>query len=203
VYLKKSEEHASLKNLHTLYLCFNMQIKLFSAVFAILVGICALSKGEAKSSSILKHIASSYAPIESIMSGDVGDMLKVLSDAGIQDMLRPWIPTTHPLAFDAKETNGSYELIFDVPGVDKTDISLAVKDNELQVVASRVSDKKEGAVYSRVERVSGELSRNIVLPDDCETNKITAESKNGVLIVTIPKMVPISGETDTIKIEVR
>jgi HSP20 family protein len=203
VYLKKSEEHASLENLHILYLCFNMQIKLFSALFAILVGLCALSKGEAKSSSILKHIASSYAPIESIMSGDVGDMLKVLSDAGIQDMLCPWKPTTHPLAFDAKETNGSYELIFDVPGVDKTDISLAVKDNELQVVASRVSDKKEGAVYRRVERVSGELSRNIVLPDDCETNNITAESKNGVLIVTIPKMVPISGETDTIKIEVR
>jgi HSP20 family protein len=203
VYFKKSDEHASFKNLHILLLCFNMQIKLLSALFAILVGLCALSKGDANSSSILKHIASSYAPIESIMSGDVGDMLKVLSDAGIQDMLCPWRPSSHPLAFDAKETNGSYELVFDVPGVDKTDISLDVKDNELQVVATRASDKKEGAVYRRVERATGELSRNIVLPDDCETKKITAESKDGVLVVTIPKMVPISGETDTLKIEVR
>lgn len=180
-----------------------MQFKIFSMLMTLLAGLAMMGRTEAgRSSSILRHIASQYAPIESILtSGDLSDMMRILSDATVQELCpTPKVPA---LAFDAKESNTTYEIIFDLPGVAKKDISLSLKDNELSITASRVTDKDEGVVYRRVERISGEMSRNIVLPDDCEKDKIEAESKDGVLVIKIPKVKSTVEEAATMQIEVK
>jgi HSP20 family protein len=92
------------------------------------------------------------------------------------------------MAIDFKETNETFELICDLPGVEEKDIDITLKNNELTISAHRESSKKEdGANYHRVERHSGHIRRTVALPENADLDKITAENKNGVLHVMVKK----------------
>lgn len=92
------------------------------------------------------------------------------------------------MSIDVKETKEAYQLYVDVPGVDKKDIDIKVKGHNLVISAHREAHKKEeGEHYHRVERSSGHTSRTFTLPDDVNQEDVHAESKDGVLVVSIKK----------------
>ena len=76
----------------------------------------------------------------------------------------------------------------ELPGVDKKDISVDVRDNVLTLKGTRSFDKevKEDNVYRR-ERAYGSFQRAFNLPADLKTETINADYKDGVLTIEIPK----------------
>ncbi|MGD9386334.1 MAG: Hsp20 family protein, partial [Thioalkalispiraceae bacterium] len=55
--------------------------------------------------------------------------------------------------------------------------------------------------FYRIERHYGSFERVLAIPDDAETNKITASMKNGVLTIDIPRKEMPATEAKRITIE--
>jgi HSP20 family protein len=94
-----------------------------------------------------------------------------------------WAPRT-----DLVETEDSYRLHLDVPGLSKEDLNINYKDNQLTVSGERTSDRtEEGEEYVRVERSFGQFYRAFTLPRTVNAENITASYDNGVLTISVPK----------------
>lgn len=68
-----------------------------------------------------------------------------------------------------------------MPGMDKKDIEIEVKDNILTVSGEKkeAQEVKEGDYYMQ-ERQFGQFNRSIGLPDNIDVNKFPAASKRRV-----------------------
>lgn len=94
-----------------------------------------------------------------------------------------WYP-----AVDMFENHDKIVIKAELPGMDKKDISVDVKDHVLTLSGERKyeNEVKEENYYRR-ERASGKFKRSFHLPADVDPDKIKAEFKDGVLIVEMPK----------------
>lgn len=91
-------------------------------------------------------------------------------------------------AFEVKETNDSFVLKADLPGVEEKDLDVAVHNGVLTVSGSRqAEERKEGESYAIYERQYGSFSRSFALPDMADGDRIEAQLDNGVLTLTIAK----------------
>ena len=91
------------------------------------------------------------------------------------------------LKCDIYEKGGNYHIEMDVPGYDKNDISIEVKDGYLTVSAEKQTEEDtEEKNYIRKERVYGKFERSFYL-GDLDSDKVEAKFDNGTLKVTIPK----------------
>lgn len=98
------------------------------------------------------------------------------------------------------ESDTSYELSFELPGLEEKDIHVHLQDQTLTVTAERKDQREStGKRWHRVEHRYGQFARTISLPHDAANSGIQAVYQKGVLTVTVPK-VPESRPT---KIEVR
>ena len=99
-----------------------------------------------------------------------------------------WMSECFVPAVDIRETEGSYILEAELPGIKKEDVHIDVKDGVLNLTGERsYEDKDERDNYTRVERCYGTFHRHFTLPDHVEIDKIDASYKDGVLSVTLPK----------------
>lgn len=91
-------------------------------------------------------------------------------------------------AVDIEEKDKEYCVTVELPGVKKNDVKITVKDNLLTISGEKKSEKEEkGKNYHRSERVFGTFQRTFRLPDLVDQENISAEYKDGVLHITIPK----------------
>jgi HSP20 family protein len=89
---------------------------------------------------------------------------------------------------DIKEEQDRYVIHADLPGVDAKDIEITMENGILALKGQRSIDKEESHEgYKRVERVRGTFYRRFSLPDTADTDKIAANSKDGVLEIVLPK----------------
>lgn len=101
---------------------------------------------------------------------------------------------------DIYEENNEYHIDIDIPGFDKKDISIEVKDGYLNVKASKEKDEKEeGKNYIRRERSYGVYQRSFAL-GDLDVDNIDAKFNNGILSIVIPKKEEVN-TTKTIEIK--
>lgn len=92
---------------------------------------------------------------------------------------------------DVKEYPNSYVFVIDMPGLKSGDIKVQVEeDNVLNISGERKRQEEEGARYVRMERRIGKLMRKFVLPENANTDKISAVCQDGVLTVTVEKLPP-------------
>ena len=93
---------------------------------------------------------------------------------------------------DVKEYPNSYVFIIDMPGLKSEDIKVQVEDDNVLLISGerKREEEKEGAKYMRMERRVGKFMRKFVLPENANTEKISAACKDGVLIVTVEKLPP-------------
>ncbi len=94
-----------------------------------------------------------------------------------------WTP-----ACDIYEDEEGVALRFELAGVDPKDVDVGFENGVLTVKGERKlekEDKREN--YHRVERSYGTFTRSFTLPGSVDAEKIKAETKNGVLTVTLPK----------------
>ena len=89
---------------------------------------------------------------------------------------------------DIYENGNNIVIKAELPGVDKENIHIDVKDGVLTLKGERSSDNevKENNYYSR-ERRSGKFERCFTLPGKVDAEKISAGYKDGVLKIDIPK----------------
>jgi len=86
-----------------------------------------------------------------------------------------------------------------IPGVQKNDISISIKDNSLKISGEKKNPVNQEINYHLKERKMGKFERNFLLDEKVDAEKITAEIKNGILLVKVPK----SPETKPVKIEIK
>jgi HSP20 family protein len=99
---------------------------------------------------------------------------------------------------DAFQRGDELFVHFDLPGIPEDSIELALERRVLTVKAERPYAAHEGDQVLMAERPWGTLSRQIVLGDTLDTNRIQAHYDNGVLTVTVP----LSQTAKTRKIEI-
>jgi HSP20 family protein len=75
----------------------------------------------------------------------------------------------------------------DLPGVTEEDVVIQVEDNVLSLRARVTPPVPEGARTLHEEYRCGEYQRSFILSDEVERSRITAELRNGVLRLTLPK----------------
>ncbi|KAF5813487.1 putative small heat shock protein HSP20 [Helianthus annuus] len=93
---------------------------------------------------------------------------------------------------DVKEYPNSYAFIVDMPGLKSGDIKVQVEDDNVLVISGERNreEEKEGAKYVRMERRIGKFMRKFALPENANTDKISAVCQDGVLTVTVEKLPP-------------
>lgn len=91
---------------------------------------------------------------------------------------------------DIKEKKDKYIIDMDLPGYEKENINLELKDGYLTISAKVEKDNSsdENERYVHKERFYGECSRNFFVGEDITEEDIHAEFKNGMLKICIPKM---------------
>ncbi len=90
---------------------------------------------------------------------------------------------------DVKDTGNAYELTAELPGMKKEDVSLSYENSYLTIEAKKEEqkdEKDEGGNYIRRERSTGSMSRSFYI-DGIDETKASAEFKDGVLKVDLPK----------------
>lgn len=91
-------------------------------------------------------------------------------------------------SLDIAETEKAYQLAVELPGVDLNDIRLTTQEDALLIRAERKQiNEDNGTRYHRVERRTGHFERVLTLPADADTDNISAEFRNGVLEITVPR----------------
>ena len=98
-----------------------------------------------------------------------------------------WLPLV-----DIRESAESYHIDVEVPAVASEDLSVTVAEGVLRGSGERrsaVTDDDHNRTH-RTERRSGRFERSFSLPEDADPEAISAESRDGVLYLSIAKRVP-------------
>lgn len=91
-----------------------------------------------------------------------------------------WIP-----AADIYEDEGEYLLALDLPGINRDALDVSLDEGRLSVRGERAPT--EAPNVRRAERPHGRFARAFSLPDTVEHARITADYKDGVLLLRLPK----------------
>lgn len=90
---------------------------------------------------------------------------------------------------DIQETKDDILIDLELPGIDKKDIKVEVKDNTLTVSGERRQERTaEGTECCRTERHYGKFERSFTLADNMDDDKINAAFKDGILTIILPKV---------------
>ncbi len=109
----------------------------------------------------------------------------VRKDGGREEAmtLAEWAPLV-----DIIEEEKEYRIKAELPEVNKSDVKVTVQDDVLTIAGERTFEKEDtGRKYHRVERAYGSFARSFTLPEDADAAKVSADFKDGVLIVHLPK----------------
>lgn len=90
----------------------------------------------------------------------------------------------------------------EIPGVIKEDVKVSVNDENILTIKGekKFERKEEAKLCCRHERNYGEFTRSFLLPDNVDSEKISANYENGVLTLTVPKMEPAKPKEKVVEI---
>jgi len=108
-----------------------------------------------------------------------------------------WVP-----AVDIVESERDITIKAELPGVEPKDVTISLDNNVLTLKGHRESEKevrKEN--YYRMERATGGFGRAFTIPVSIDSDRVTADFKNGLLTITLPKKESSRGRTIEVNIE--
>ena len=113
-----------------------------------------------------------------------------------------WLPSPEareraPMKFrmDVTENDKEYQVLAELPGVKKEEISITISGNQVAVSAEvkHEKDVKNGGTVLRAERYYGKVQRSFTLGQEVEEAAAQAKYNDGVLELTLPKKAAASG----------
>lgn len=106
-----------------------------------------------------------------------------------------------PLA-DITETDKEFLIKAELPEVKKEDVKITLEDGVITISGERKKETElKNANEIRIESFYGSFSRSFALPDNIDTKAISAESKDGVLKVHVPKTTAPKPEAQKIEVK--
>jgi HSP20 family protein len=94
-------------------------------------------------------------------------------------------------AAEASSGDDAYRITMELPGVAEGDIHLTVENGVVAVRGEKKTEREEkGDTWYFSERQYGAFQRSFRVPADADEGKVSAELKDGVLTVTIPRKPP-------------
>ncbi|GGO68175.1 Hsp20/alpha crystallin family protein [Nonomuraea cavernae] len=115
---------------------------------------------------------------------DVYDRLGQLMSAALGEteggVMGPWIPMA-----DVSETENSFVVEVDVPGVSKDQIDVQLSEREL-IVSGQIEEREHERRHRKTRR-TGRFELRTLLPGDVDDERVDARLHDGVLTLTIPK----------------
>ena len=122
----------------------------------------------------------------------------------MDDLLKGFAPMFGRMPALARPTEGGFEFMppadvierekeylvkIDLPDVRKEDVKVLFEDGVLTIKGERKEAKEvKGETLHRIERFYGAFERTFALPDDVDPKGIHATCKDGVLLVTLPRV---------------
>ena len=96
---------------------------------------------------------------------------------------------------DVSETGNAYNLEMELPGLTQNDVNLELDGSKLTNATKKIEknakkdsgNNEEKTKYLIKERREMQFSRSFTLPEDVDSEKISANFKNGILSVSIPR----------------
>jgi HSP20 family protein len=95
----------------------------------------------------------------------------------------------HPVNVNITETDAALEVRAEVPGFSEKELEIGIEPRKLAITGKRETSKEEKkgkAVYT--ESSSDQTLRIVELPAEVDTTKVAATLKNGLLEITLPKV---------------
>jgi HSP20 family protein len=96
-----------------------------------------------------------------------------------------WTP-----AMDLYETDDRFVVVLEVPGLGRADLEIEIADGRLTVRGQRPAAQADPAQYHQVERGHGPFSRTVALPHPVRNDMVSADLRDGVLTIAVPKSAP-------------
>jgi HSP20 family protein len=114
----------------------------------------------------------------------LGERLPLRRGKGSEELeLTDWLPPV-----DITEDSNEYLIKAELPGLTKENVKVKVEDRVLEITGERKEEKEEkDKKHHRIERSYGSFRRSFSLPEDSSGEKVTADFKDGVLKVHLPK----------------
>lgn len=94
-----------------------------------------------------------------------------------------WVPPV-----DVYETSDRYLISVELPGLARSDFEISIKDGKVILKGQRPQRPASAEQFHRVERGRGQFLRTITLPQPVDDTRISADLRNGVLSVVVPKI---------------
>ncbi|WP_422345581.1 Hsp20/alpha crystallin family protein [Parasphingorhabdus sp.] len=102
-------------------------------------------------------------------------------------MLQKFYDNADPI-IEMRDKKDEYELVAEVPGMSSEDIDIKLSDGMLRLSGEKSeSHDEEGESFLFSERHYGMFERAIKLPTGIDHQKISAEAKDGLLTIHLPK----------------
>ena len=127
--------------------------------------------------------------------GDIVSLREAMNNLLEESFVRPQPGTSGPgmassLALDVKETPDTFKVTASVPGVPPSDIDITILGDILRIRGQRkeeVEETGEGNRWLLRERRFGAFERTVSLPSVVDSEGASADFKDGVLTITLPK----------------
>lgn len=88
---------------------------------------------------------------------------------------------------DIEENENEFKFHAELPGLDKKDVNITVKDNILTIAGEKVQKNRDRQLnFHRIESAYGKFQRCFKLPQNIKQNEINADFTNGILNITVP-----------------
>jgi HSP20 family protein len=91
-------------------------------------------------------------------------------------------------AFDIAETEERYTITGEIPGIEAKDLDVTLANGTLTIQGEKQREHEEkNERFHRIERAYGSFQRGFLLPEGVKAEELTANYKDGVLTINIPK----------------
>ncbi len=99
-----------------------------------------------------------------------------------------WLSADFHPSMDVSETEESFQIRVDLPGIKPEEVQVEVRNNVLEITGERKEEREEkGKTWHHTERRVGRFARSLSLPCEVQDDKVVAECSNGVLNILLPK----------------
>jgi HSP20 family protein len=105
----------------------------------------------------------------------------------LDNWLRAESELLHPMHMEVTESDGEYNVRAEVPGFTAKDLEIKVEPRTLRIAGKRETKHEKNGRKMLCEMCADQILRVVTLPTEVDTNKVSANVRDGILSIELPK----------------